>query len=107
MCNPTWTMVATPSTLTVRVDASGDAIMVASLIVNGGDPEEISPDGIDVQIHAGTLYIVDVQLTTAGRAATATVTAHVSGSDSRGPDTCRLAVDADNPVAADSITVVA
>lgn len=107
MCNPTWTMVDTPSTLSVRVTASDDAIVVASLIVNGGDPEEISPDGIDLPIERGTLYIVDIQLTSAGRAATATVTAQVGGSDSRGPDVCRLAVDGENPIATDSITVVA
>lgn len=111
MCNPVWTMVASPSTLTVSIDPDDDAAVAGSVMtaVGGGSPRKtvIGPGDFPLRlsIDAGTTHVVTVQVASVGRAANVTVTSEVSGSDSRGPDTCRLEVDENHPVAIDTIMV--
>lgn len=107
MCTPTWTNVAAGSALTVRVDASEDATVVATLSINGGEPQDIPPDDFPkrIDIEPQTIYILKIQLVSVGRPATAVITAEVDGTDPRGPDTCNLRVDGGSPIARNKITV--
>jgi hypothetical protein len=109
MCNPVWTLILPPSTLTVDIEPSGKVGITGSVVssVGGGPPRKQSVSSGDfplmLPIEASTTYVVTVRAVSLGEEADLTVTAEVSGSTSRGPDVCRLEVDDSHPVAIDVI----
>ncbi|HEX2091345.1 MAG TPA: hypothetical protein VHG28_03045 [Longimicrobiaceae bacterium] len=111
MCNPLWTLIRTPSLLTVEIEPEGSPGITGSVVTTtgGGAPQKrpVGPDDfpLDLPIDAGTTHVVTVRAVSLGEEASVTVTAGVSGSDSRGPDVCRLEVDDSHPVAIDTIMV--
>jgi hypothetical protein len=110
-CNPIWTDLVVPCTLRMELDVQGDPGVSALLVTapNAGGAAQSRQLGADdfpleEALKAGTTCVVMITVTSPGTPGLVTVTSQVSGGDSRGPDVCPLAVDADHPMAFSTTT---
>ena len=105
MCNPFWSQIKPVSTLTITAKLEGlahvDCQVTTSQGEDGPDDKQYQAGDfpISLPLKAGTLHRAQVNVTSLGEAAYVTIAAIVTGADSRGPDVCRLEVDANHPYA--------
>lgn len=110
MCNPVWTLIQTPSALSVDLEADAPVGITGSVVTTrgGASQKRLLKRGdfpLDLPIDPGTTHVVTVRAVSLGDEANTTVTSRVTGADERGPDVCRLEVDDSHPIAINTIMV--
>jgi hypothetical protein len=107
MCNPKWGQIKPSSELIIDARKEGQVRVVCDVTTRHGSdaPQERRYDVFPVvlPLEAGTRHRAQVDVTCLGEAANVTITARVTGADSRGPDVCPMKVDADHPYASEVI----
>jgi hypothetical protein len=103
MCNPVWTHILGDSTLKIDVDPQDSTIVVARVVESPSGDTRMCGFPISIPIRPRSGVMVTVTATSPGPDSTVTVTAQITGEDSRGPDVCRLRVNATHPIALETI----
>jgi hypothetical protein len=103
MCNPVWTNILGDSTLEVSIEPPDAPNVVARIIESPGNHKRMSGLPISIPIQSGRAVAVTVTVTSPGDDSVVTITSQITGDDARDADTCRLRVNANHPIALETI----